>query len=71
VNVEKMVRVKKNIENDCLNKRNRHIYTPPNSFRDPNVGPRMKQQKKKKVKACSIIESTCGIGGHAGVPRWD
>jgi hypothetical protein len=36
--------------------------TPPNSLKDPNVSPRMKQQKKKKVETCSLAHNTSGVG---------
>jgi hypothetical protein len=44
---------------------------PPNSSRDPKVGPRAKQQKKKKVWACSLTHNTSGVGRCVGVLRWD
>jgi hypothetical protein len=46
---------------------------PSNSLRNPNVGPRMKQRKKKKkkVEPHSLACSISGVGGHVGVPRWD
>jgi len=44
---------------------------PPNSSRDPKVGPRVKQLKKKRVEACSLTRSTSGVGGHVGAPGWD
>jgi len=37
--------------------------TPPNSLRDPNMGPGAKQQKNKKIGARSLIHNTLGIGG--------
>ncbi len=36
---------------------------PPNSSRDSKVRPRTKQQKKKRVRACSLIHSTLGWEG--------
>jgi len=33
---------------------------PPNSLRDPNVGPKTKQWKKKKIGAYSLIHGTSG-----------
>jgi len=39
------------------------INVPPNSLRDPNVGPRVKQRKKKKIGACSLIRSTSRVKG--------
>jgi hypothetical protein len=44
---------------------------PPNSSRDPKVGPKTKQHKKKKVEARSLTHITSGVGGCAGNPRWD
>jgi len=44
---------------------------PPNSSRDPKVGPRVKQYKKKKVGACSLTLNTSRVGGCAGVLGWD
>jgi hypothetical protein len=38
---------------------------PPNSLRNPNVGPRVKQQKQKKIKACSLVRNTSRVGGCA------
>jgi hypothetical protein len=29
------------------------------------------QKKRKKVRACSLIHNTFGVGGHVGAPRWD
>jgi len=43
---------------------------PPNSSRDPKVGLRVKQWKKKKVGACSLIRSTLGVGGCVKASRW-
>jgi hypothetical protein len=39
---------------------------PPNSLKDPKVGPRAKQRKKKKVGAHSLTHSTFGVGRHVG-----
>jgi hypothetical protein len=44
---------------------------PPNSLRDPNVGPKVKKWKNKRVGARSLTCSTSGIGGHVGAPGWD
>jgi hypothetical protein len=38
---------------------------------DPKVGPRTKQQKKKKLGARFIIHNTLGVGGHAKASGWD
>jgi hypothetical protein len=35
------------------------------------VGPKAKQQKKKKVGTCSLTCSTSGVRGHARVSGWD
>jgi hypothetical protein len=39
---------------------------PPNSSRDPKVGPKVKQRKKKRVGACSLTHNTLGVRGHVG-----
>jgi hypothetical protein len=46
---------------------------PPNSSRDPKVGPKAKQQKKKKkkVRAHSLIRNTSRVKGHVGALGWD
>lgn len=44
---------------------------PPKSWRDPKVHLIVKQRKKKKVGAHSLIHSTLGVGGHAGASGWD
>jgi len=44
---------------------------PPNSSRDPKVCPRVKQRKKKRIGAHSLIHNTSGVGGHARALRWD
>ncbi len=44
---------------------------PPNSSRDPKVGPKAKQRKKKRVGACSLTCNTLGVGGRAGALGWD
>jgi hypothetical protein len=41
--------------------------TPTNFVRDPNVGPIMKQQKKKRIGACSLTYNTSGVGRHVRV----
>jgi len=43
----------------------------PNSSKDPKVGPRTKQWKKKRVGACSLTCSILRVGGHVGVSGWD
>jgi len=57
-----------------------HVFTiyvqinhdaPPNSLRDPKVGSKMKQQKKKKVKARSLPCNIYRVGGRNGASRWD
>jgi hypothetical protein len=45
--------------------------TPPNSSRDPKVGPRAKQQKKKRVGAHSLTHNTSKVGRHAEALGWD
>jgi len=44
---------------------------PPNSSKDPKVGPKMKQQKKKRIGAHSLTRSTLGVGGRVGALGWD
>jgi len=41
---------------------------PPNSLRDPKVGPRVKQQQKK-IEACSLIHITSKVGGCVKTPK--
>jgi hypothetical protein len=38
------------------------VGTPPNSLRNPNVDPRMKQHEKK-IKAYFLARNTSGVGG--------
>jgi hypothetical protein len=47
------------------------IDMPLNSSRDPKVGPRAKQMKKKSVGACSLIHSILGVGGRVRALGWD
>jgi hypothetical protein len=44
---------------------------PPNSSKDPKVGPRVKQWKKKRVKARSLTRNILGVGGCDGALGWD
>jgi hypothetical protein len=44
---------------------------PPNYLRNPNVGFRTKQWKKKRVRACSLICCTSKVKRCAGAPGWD
>jgi len=44
---------------------------PPNSSRDPKMGPKEKQQKKKKIGACSLTHNTLRVGGHVRASGWD
>jgi hypothetical protein len=58
------------------NKKNYKVKTmlydaPPNSSRDPKVGPKVKQQKKKRVGAHSPTHNTLGVGKHARDLGWD
>jgi hypothetical protein len=43
----------------------------PNSLRDPKVGSKVKQQKKKKDKARFLPCNIYMVGGCNGAPRWD
>jgi len=43
----------------------------PKSLKDPNVGSRAKQWRKKKVGAHSLTRSTLKRKEHVGAPRWD
>jgi hypothetical protein len=40
---------------------------PSNSLRNPKVSTKVKQQKKKKVEACSLIRNTLELREHARV----
>jgi len=44
---------------------------PPNSSRDPKVGPEAKQWKKKRVGAHSLTCNTLGVGGCVEALGWD
>jgi len=44
---------------------------PPNSLRDLNVDPKMKQWKKKRIRACSQNYTISRVGGCVGVLGWD
>ncbi len=44
---------------------------PPNSSKDPKVGPKMKQHKKNIIGAHSLTHDTLGVGGCVGALRWD
>jgi len=44
---------------------------PPNSLKDPNVGPRAKQWKKERIEARFVICSISRVGAHVGASRWD
>jgi len=44
---------------------------PPNSSKDPKVGPKTKQWKKKKVEARSLTRSTSRVGERVGALGWD
>jgi hypothetical protein len=44
---------------------------PPNFLRNPNVGPKAKQWKKKKVGPRFLTHNTSGVGGHVGALGWD
>jgi NAD(P)H-dependent flavin oxidoreductase YrpB (nitropropane dioxygenase family) len=48
-----------------------HYDMPPNSLKVPNVGLKLKQRKKKRVGARSLIHNTLGVGGHVGALGWD
>jgi hypothetical protein len=45
--------------------------TPPNFLKDPNVGPIIKQQKNKKVRAHSSIHNISKVKGRVKISRWD
>jgi hypothetical protein len=45
--------------------------TPLNSLRDPNVGSRMKQRKKKNIGAHFLTHTTPRVGERVGAPGWD
>jgi hypothetical protein len=44
---------------------------PPNSLRDPQVGPRVKQQQNKKIETHSLTCIIFGVGRHVEAPGWD
>lgn len=44
---------------------------PSSSLTNPNVGPKVKQQKKKKVRACSLTNNTFRVRGHVETLEWD
>jgi hypothetical protein len=44
---------------------------PLNFLKDPKVGPKMKQQKKKKIKVRSLVCDTYKVQGHVEAPKWD
>ncbi len=43
---------------------------PPNSSKDPKVGPKMKQLKKNRVGARSLIHGTLRVGRCVGISGW-
>jgi hypothetical protein len=48
-----------------------HGDAPPNSLRDPIVGPKANHWKKKRIVAHSLTHNTLGVGRCPGAPRWD
>jgi hypothetical protein len=44
---------------------------PLNSLRNPNMGPKMKQQKNKRIGAHSLTHNISGVGGCVGTLGWD
>jgi hypothetical protein len=44
---------------------------PPNTLKDPIVGLRVKQWKKKIMRACFLIHNILRVGGRVGALRWD
>jgi hypothetical protein len=50
---------------------NKGIDAPPNSSRDPKVGLRMKQRKKKKLEAHFLIHNISGVKRRVGALGWD
>ncbi len=44
---------------------------PPNSLTNPNVRPKTKQGKKRKVEAPFLIRNNLEVGGHAKALKWD
>jgi len=44
---------------------------PSNSSRDPKVGPKMKQRKKNRTGAHSLVRNTLRVGRCVGAPGWD
>jgi len=46
-------------------------YAPPNSLKDPNASFKMKQLKKRGIRACSLAHNTCGVRKCARALGWD
>jgi hypothetical protein len=69
----KIIFIEKNVDdkNILAKFNNTQTNAPPNSSRDPSVGPKTKQRKKKIVGAHSLTYNISGVGGHVGAPRWD
>jgi hypothetical protein len=44
---------------------------PLDFLRNPNVGPRMKHQKTKRIGARSLARNILKVGKHVGALRWD
>jgi len=44
---------------------------PPNFLRNPNVGLKTKQWKKRKVGPRFLTHNTSRVGGYVGAPGWD
>jgi hypothetical protein len=43
----------------------------PKLFKKPNVGPKTKKQKKKKIGACSLIHNILKARRRVGALGWD
>jgi hypothetical protein len=41
--------------------------TSPNSLRNPNVGPKVKQWKKKRIETCFLTYNISKIGRHVEI----
>jgi hypothetical protein len=48
-----------------------HSDVPPNSLRNPNVGPITKQRKNKRIGARFLTCNTSRVGRCVGILGWD
>jgi hypothetical protein len=71
--IEKMTLIPINLEKFIPKEHNKRLLMmqPPNSSKNPKVGPKMKWWKKKKVGARSLIHNTSEVRRHVRAPEWD